>query len=60
MDILLKPIENPNKIFSRQEIIDSIWGDEVYITERTVDVHITRLRKKKKIGRLCIGNYQSF
>ena len=51
-DILLKLIENPNKIFSRQEIIDSIWGDEVYITERTVDVHITRLRKK-------LGDYAS-
>lgn len=51
-DILLKLIENPNRVFSRQEIMDSIWGDEVYITERTVDVHITRLRKK-------LGDYAS-
>ncbi|MCO5233400.1 MAG: response regulator transcription factor [Chitinophagales bacterium] len=45
-DILSKLIETPNRIFSRQEIIDSIWGEDIYVTERTVDVHITRLRKK--------------
>lgn len=38
--------ENPDRIFSRPEIIDKVWGSSTYITERTVDVHITRLRKK--------------
>lgn len=38
--------ENPERIFSRSEIIDAVWGSSAYITERTVDVHITRLRKK--------------
>ncbi len=38
--------ENPTRIFSRPEIIDAVWGSSAYITERTVDVHITRLRKK--------------
>lgn len=45
-EILKRLAESPNRIFSRDEIIASIWGDEVYVTERTVDVHITRLRKK--------------
>jgi len=37
---------NPNRLFSRQEMIDRLWRDAPYTTERTVDVHITRLRKK--------------
>lgn len=37
---------NTGRVFSREEIIDRIWKDTPYITERTVDVHITRLRKK--------------
>ena len=36
----------PTRIFAREEIIDPIWKDSPYITERTVDVHINRLRKK--------------
>ncbi len=45
-EILKKMAENPNRIFSRNEIMESVWGDDVFVTERTVDVHITRLRKK--------------
>lgn len=45
-EILKKLAESPNRFFSRDEIMESIWGDEVFVTERTVDVHITRLRKK--------------
>jgi DNA-binding response OmpR family regulator len=37
---------NPSRIFEREEIIDHVWKDTPYITERTVDVHIGRLRKK--------------
>ncbi len=37
---------NPSRIFSREEMIDRLWKDAPYVTERTVDVHITRLRKK--------------
>lgn len=37
---------NPNRLFSREVIIRSIWKNTPYITDRTVDVHITRLRKK--------------
>ena len=35
-----------NSVFSRQEILDKVWGKEVYVTSRTVDVHIKRLREK--------------
>lgn len=45
-EILKKLAENPNRIFSRDEIIESVWGEKVFVTERTVDVHIARLRKK--------------
>lgn len=37
---------NPSRIFSREDLIDKIWTDAPFVTERTVDVHITRLRKK--------------
>ena len=35
-----------NSVFSRQEILDKVWGRKVYVTNRTVDVHIKRLREK--------------
>jgi DNA-binding response OmpR family regulator len=37
---------HPSRIFSRESIIDRLWKESPYVTERTVDVHITRLRKK--------------
>jgi len=37
---------NPSRVFNRDDIIDHIWKDAPYITERTIDVHIGRLRKK--------------
>lgn len=36
---------NPDKVFSRTYLLDQVWGRSVYIEERTVDVHIRRLRK---------------
>ncbi|MCH7681738.1 winged helix-turn-helix domain-containing protein, partial [candidate division KSB1 bacterium] len=33
-------------VFSRKEILDRVWGKKVYVTNRTVDVHIKRLREK--------------
>lgn len=36
---------NPERVFSRTQILDKIWGDHVFIEERTVDVHIRRLRR---------------
>jgi len=39
-------LSHPGKIFSRDNIIDSVRGSDIYITDRTVDVHIMNLRKK--------------
>ena len=36
---------HPDKVFSRTQLLDQVWGRSVYIEERTVDVHIRRLRK---------------
>ena len=44
--LLYKLISTPNTIFSRQELIDEIWGLESESEDRTVDVHIKRLREK--------------
>jgi two-component system phosphate regulon response regulator PhoB len=38
-------IEHPGRVFSRAQLIDSVWGHGIYVDERTVDVHIRRLRK---------------
>ncbi len=45
-EVLSLLASHPARLFARDEIIDRIWKDSPYITERTVDVHITRLRKK--------------
>lgn len=39
-------LENKNRVFSRDEILSHVWTDEVCVLDRTVDVNITRLRKK--------------
>jgi two-component system alkaline phosphatase synthesis response regulator PhoP len=45
-EILKLLIENHGKVFSREDILAMIWGNNVIVTERTVDVNITRLRNK--------------
>lgn len=36
---------NPERVFSREQLLDRVWGANVYIEERTIDVHVRRLRK---------------
>jgi two-component system phosphate regulon response regulator PhoB len=38
-------VGHPDRVFSRGQLLDSVWGDHVFIEERTVDVHVLRLRK---------------
>jgi len=38
-------MQHPERVFSREQVLDHVWGDNVFIEERTVDVHIRRLRK---------------
>ena len=45
-EILMTLARTPNKVFSREDILERVWKKESYVLERTVDVHITRLRKK--------------
>jgi two-component system phosphate regulon response regulator PhoB len=41
-------MENPKRVFSREQILDAVWGMNSYLGDRTVDVHILRLRKLLK------------
>ncbi len=43
-------MENPGRVFSREQLLDSVWGRDVYVEPRTVDVHIRRLRKAINVG----------
>jgi two-component system alkaline phosphatase synthesis response regulator PhoP len=45
-EILSLLIQHPQRLFSRIEILKEVWKDESYVLERTVDVHVARLRKK--------------
>lgn len=52
-EILLLLLQNQGRVFSREDILAKVWNDEVYVLDRTIDVNITRLRKK-------IGNYGKY
>ena len=53
-EILLLLRQNKGRVFSREDILGRIWSDEVYVLDRTIDVNITRLRKKIGIYGKCI------
>ena len=42
-------IRNPGRVFSREQLLDAVWGRDIYVEARTVDVHIGRLRKALKL-----------
>jgi len=45
-------MENPGRVFSREQLLNNVWGRDVYVEDRTVDVHIRRLRKALNAGGL--------
>jgi DNA-binding response OmpR family regulator len=45
-DLLALFVQHPGRAFSREFLLERIWGDDVYVTDRTVDTHVQRLRKK--------------
>lgn len=45
-EILRLLLTSPDKIYSREEILDEVWDDDVYVVDRTIDVNINRIRKK--------------
>lgn len=53
-EILFLLLQNKGRGFSREDILSKIWSDEVYVLDRTIDVNITRLRKKIGIYGKCI------
>jgi DNA-binding response OmpR family regulator len=59
-EILYLLASNPSRVYSRGQMISAIWKDTPYITERTVDVHITRLRKKLGSRAYYISNRTGF
>jgi two-component system, OmpR family, phosphate regulon response regulator PhoB len=46
-------MQSPGRVFSREQLLDGVWGRDVYIDERTVDVHVGRLRKALNRGRVA-------
>ena len=51
---------HPEKIFSREEIISILWKDAPYVLDRTIDVHIARIRAKLGEAKSCITNRSGF
>ncbi|MDH6234178.1 two-component system phosphate regulon response regulator PhoB [Mesorhizobium soli] len=45
-------MRHPGRVFSRTQLLDNVWGETIYIDERTVDVHVGRLRKAVNHGRM--------
>ncbi|MEI5678632.1 phosphate regulon transcriptional regulatory protein PhoB [Mesorhizobium sp. CGMCC 1.15528] len=45
-------MRHPGRVFSRSQLLDNVWGETIYIDERTVDVHVGRLRKAVNTGRM--------
>lgn len=43
---------SPGRVFSREQLLDGVWGHDVYVDERTVDVHVGRLRKAINRGKM--------
>jgi two-component system phosphate regulon response regulator PhoB len=43
-------MERPGRVFSREQLLNGVWGNQIYIDERTVDVHVGRLRKALNRG----------
>ena len=43
-------MQHPGRVFSREQVLDAVWGSDVYVEARTVDVHIGRLRKALNEG----------
>ncbi|OAN73958.1 phosphate regulon transcriptional regulatory protein PhoB [Jannaschia sp. EhC01] len=43
-------MERPGRVWSREQLLDRVWGRDIYVDSRTVDVHVGRLRKALKVG----------
>ncbi len=59
-EILKLLLENTGTVFSREDILNRIWGGDVVVTDRTVDVNITRIRNKLGKYNSCLKNKTGF
>jgi DNA-binding response OmpR family regulator len=59
-NILLLLMQNQGNHLSRQQIIDMVWENDTFVGDRSVDVHIARLRKKLGKTGECIVNHTGF
>lgn len=48
--LLTALMERPGRVWSREQLLDRVWGRDIYVDSRTVDVHVGRLRKALKVG----------
>lgn len=60
LEILCLLASQPDRVFAREEILAKVWRGESYVLERTVDVHIARLRKKVQAAHIQIVNRSGF
>src|SRR5258707_945789 len=55
-DMLLLDLTLPNRVFTRDQLLDAVWGTERFVTPRSVDVYIRRLREKVE----CDADHPAF
>ena len=51
-EILRLLVSRPNKVFTREDIFNQVWGEDVIVGDRTIDVHIRRIREKVRTGHI--------
>jgi len=51
-ELLYLLVSTPGKVFTRDEILSTVWGDDVVVGDRTIDVHIRRIREKLETGNI--------
>ena len=52
LNIIKELVSFPGRVFSRQELLEKVWGDSVFVDVRTVDAHVVKLRRKlKRLGK---------
>jgi two-component system, OmpR family, phosphate regulon response regulator PhoB len=49
--LLEQLMRNPGRVYSRSQLLDTVWGRDAFVDERTVDVHVGRLRKALSRGK---------
>ena len=52
--------KNPKRVFTREEILSEVWHGESYVLDRTVDVHVARIRRKLGDEASCLTNRQGY